>query len=121
MSTPVSPSVANPGVPAPSTGPAPHPRATPEARGLALHERLATGRRDGWTADQLRRTATDGHASLGFTVDDTLELHASVQTAGMTEPLWAATASDVVPPADLDPDAVAAELAAVVDEIWSRV
>ena len=36
MSTPVSPSVANPGVPAPSTGPAPHPRATPEARGLAL-------------------------------------------------------------------------------------
>lgn len=92
-----------------------------EARGLAMHERLASVRRDGWTAEQLRRTTADGHASLGFAVGDALDLRPSVQTAGMTEPLWAATASDVVPPSGLDPDAVAAELTAVIDEVWSRV
>ncbi len=92
-----------------------------EARGLAMHERLASGRRDGWTADQLRQTTADGHASLGFAGPDTLTLHPSVHTAGMTEPLWAATAADVVPPPELDPDAVAAEADAVIAEIWSRV
>lgn len=93
-----------------------------EARGLAMHERLASGRRDGWTADQLWRAATtDGHASLGFAPADALELRPSVHTAGMTEPLWVASAADVVPPPGLDPDAVAAELAAAIDEVWSRV
>jgi formiminoglutamate deiminase len=38
-----------------------------EARGLAMHERLASGHRDGWTASQLWEAATtDGAASLGF-------------------------------------------------------
>ncbi|MGC3994427.1 MAG: formimidoylglutamate deiminase [Propionicimonas sp.] len=93
-----------------------------EARGLAMHERLATGRRDGWDAAQLWAAATaDGHASLGFAVGDVVGLRDSVQTAGMSEPLWAATAADVVPPADLDPDEVAADLASVIDEVWSRV
>ncbi|MCA0294237.1 MAG: formimidoylglutamate deiminase [Actinobacteria bacterium] len=92
-----------------------------EARGLAMHERLASGRRDGWTADQLWRAATtDGHASLGFAVTDTVGLRESVQTSGMTEPLWAASAADVEPPAGLDPAQVAADLAAVIDEVWSR-
>lgn len=93
-----------------------------EARALAMHERLATGSRDGWTSSQLWAAATrDGHASLGFAVADTLALRASVQTAGMTEPLWAASAADMLPPADLDPAEVAAELAAVIDELWSLV
>ncbi len=93
-----------------------------EARGLAMHERLASGRRDGWTDAQLWQAAgADGHASLGFQVEDALELRSSVHTAGMTEPLWAAAASDVVPPPDLDPDAVAADLNAVIAEVWSRV
>jgi hypothetical protein len=92
-----------------------------EARALAMHERLATGSRDGWTSEQLWRAATaDGHASLGFSVSDTLTLRDSVQTAGMTEPLWAASAADVLPPPDLDPAHVAAELSAVIDELWSR-
>ncbi|MFT4108167.1 formimidoylglutamate deiminase [Propionicimonas sp.] len=93
-----------------------------EARGLAMHERLASGRRDGWDATQLWTAATtDGHASLGFAVDDLVDVHLSVQTAGGTEPLWAASAADVAPPAGLDPDEVADDLAAAIDEVWSRV
>jgi formiminoglutamate deiminase len=93
-----------------------------EARGLAMHDRLATGRRDGWSAKQLWRAATsDGHASLGFAVADTVQLRESVQTAGMSDPLWAAHAADVEPPSGLDPMEVAAELSAVIDEVWSRV
>lgn len=92
-----------------------------EARGLAMHERLRTGRRDGWTTEQLIRAATvDGHRSLGFAVDEQLVLRSSPRTAGMTDPLWAATAADVVPPADLDPDEVVADLDAVIAEIWAR-
>mgnify|MGYP001472056145 CR=1 FL=1 len=91
-----------------------------EARALAMHERLATGSRDGWTSSQLWAAATtDGHASLGFSVADTLSLRPSVQTAGMTDPLWAASATDVLPPPDLDPEEVADDLAAVIDELWS--
>ncbi len=59
-----------------------------EARALAMHERLASGRRDGWDADQLWAAASaGGHASLGFTDAGTLrrEAHSSVQTAGVSE------------------------------------
>jgi hypothetical protein len=45
----------------------------------------------------------------------------SPRTAGSDEPLWSATAADVVPPDDLDPEDVARDLAAVIDECWSRV
>jgi formiminoglutamate deiminase len=93
-----------------------------EARGLALHERLASGSRDGWSGEQLWRAATsDGAASLGFGGLGGFELSPSVRTAGGGEPLWAATAADVVPPPDLDPAWVAAELAAAIDEVWSRL
>lgn len=93
-----------------------------EARALAMHERLASGTREGWTAAQLWRAATtDGAASLGFDGLGGFELTPSSRTAGVTEPLWAATAADVVPPPDLDPGWVAAELAAAIDEVWSRL
>jgi formiminoglutamate deiminase len=92
-----------------------------EARAVELHERLATGRRGAWTAEQLWEAATvTGHASLGFAGGGTFELATSVRTAGSDEPLWSATAADVVPPADLDPADVAHDLAAAIDECWSR-
>lgn len=91
-----------------------------EARGLAMHERLASGRRDGWTSEQLWQAATiDGHASLGFGAAEPVALRPSVQTAGVDDPIWAASATDVVPPAGLDPERVATDLAAVIDELWS--
>ena len=93
-----------------------------EARAVELHERLASGRRGAWSADQLWDAATtSGHASLGFDSGGTIELAPSVRTAGSDEQLWSATASDVMPPPDLDPDDVARGLAAVIDECWSRV
>jgi formiminoglutamate deiminase len=93
-----------------------------EARGLAMHERLATGRREGWSAEQLWQAATtDGAASMGFGGLGGFELAPSVRTAGGTDPIWAATAADVRSPADLDPGWVRAELATVIDEIWSRL
>jgi hypothetical protein len=87
-----------------------------------MHERLASGRRGSWTADQLRDAATTtGYASLGFDDAGTFELGTSVRTAGSDEPLWSATAADVVPPDDLDPVEAARDLAAVIDECWSRL
>ncbi len=95
-----------------------------EARALAMHERLASGRRDGWDAAQLWAAASAaGHASLGF-ADAAIsprELVASVQTAGVSDELWAASAAQVVPPADLDPAQVADDLSAIIDELWSRL
>jgi formiminoglutamate deiminase len=93
-----------------------------EARGLAMHERLSSGLRQGWSADQLWQAATtDGAASLGFGGLGGFELDDSVRTAGAVEPLWAATAADVKAPPDLDPGWVRAELTAVIDELWSRL
>jgi formiminoglutamate deiminase len=93
-----------------------------EARGVELHERLASGRRGAWTADQLWDAATTiGFASLGFEGGGSIELAPSMRTAGSDEPMWSATAADVVPPPDLDPDDVADDLTAVIDECWSRV
>ncbi len=93
-----------------------------EARGLALHERLASGRREGWQAGQLWRAATrDGAASLGFDGLGGFELQPSVRTAGAVDPVWVASAADVVPPADLDPAWVRAELQAAIDEVWGRL
>ena len=92
-----------------------------EARAVEMHERLASGRRGSWSADQLWDAATTtGHASLGFDGGGTIELAPSVRTAGSDEPLWSATAADVVPPPDLDPADVARDLAAAIDECWSR-
>lgn len=93
-----------------------------EARALAMHERLASGTRDGWDADRLWHAATtQGAASLGFGDLGGFELAASVRTAGATEPLWAASAADIVPPADLDPAEVRDDLERVLAEIGSRL
>ena len=93
-----------------------------EARGLAMHERLASGQRLGWSASQLWSAATsDGAASFGFGGLGGFELEESVRTAGVAEPIWAASAADVQAPPDLDPGWVRAELAAVIDDIWSRL
>lgn len=93
-----------------------------EARGLAMHERLASGTRQGWTAEQLWQAATtDGAASLGFGGLGGFELVESVRTAGTVEPLWAATAADVLPPPGLDPEWVQAELRDVIDQLWGRL
>jgi formiminoglutamate deiminase len=93
-----------------------------EARAVELHERLASGRRGSWTADQLWDAATTtGYDSLGFDASGTIELEPTVRTAGSDETLWSATAADVVAPPDLDPAEVAHDLAAAIDECWSRV
>jgi hypothetical protein len=93
-----------------------------EARALEMHERLSSGRRGGWSVDRLWAAATTtGFDSLGFDTDGDFELKPSPRTAGSDEPLWSATAADVVPPDDLDPEDVARDLAAVIDECWSRV
>jgi cytosine/adenosine deaminase-related metal-dependent hydrolase len=92
-----------------------------EARAVEMHQRLVSGRRGAWSADELWAAATtSGHASLGFEAGGTLELAPSVRTAGSNVLLWSATAADVVPPANLDPDDVAHDLAAAIDECWSR-
>jgi len=92
-----------------------------EARSVEMHERLVSGRRGAWTADQLWDAATTtGLASLGFDAGGTIELTSSVRTAGSDEPLWSATAADVMAPPDLDPADVAHDLAVVIDECWSR-
>ena len=91
-----------------------------EARAVEMHERLDSGRRGAWTAEQLWDAATtDGFDSLGFDAGGSMELASSVRTAGSEEPLWSATAADVLPPPDIDPDDVAHDLAAVIDECWS--
>ncbi|KAA1423868.1 formimidoylglutamate deiminase [Mumia zhuanghuii] len=99
-----------------------------EARAVEMHERLVTGRRGAWGAAKLTEAATrTGYASLGFTPDlaetDTVTLRDSVRLAGVDEPLWAATASDVEPPSDLPYDAaeVTAMLRRAVDALWERV
>jgi formiminoglutamate deiminase len=91
-----------------------------EARAVEMHERLATGRRGSWSADQLWDAATGtGFASLGFPDGGELEVAPSVRTAGSDDVLWSATAADVVCP-DLDPAEVAHDLAQAIDACWSR-
>ena len=89
-----------------------------EARAVEMHERLSTGVRGAWTADQLWLAATTaGHESLGFLVSDTIEVLESVRTAGADELLWAATAADI----NGDPADVAELLDAAIETCWSRV
>ena len=92
-----------------------------EARAVELHERLASGRRGAWSSDELLAAATDtGHESLGFEPARTIELRPSVRMAGTSDPLWSATAADVVAPSNLDPAQVARDLATAIDDCWSR-
>jgi formiminoglutamate deiminase len=93
-----------------------------EARALAMHERLASGEREGWDAAGLWQAATaDGSASLGFAELGEIELRPSVRTAGAGEPIWAATAADVDPADGLDPEWVQNELTSTIDELWGRL
>lgn len=90
-----------------------------EARAVEMHERLRSGRRGAWTADQLWAAATSvGHESLGLGDPGPVTLRTSVRTAGATDQLWAATAADVVP--DHDPLEVASRLTAAIDRCWER-
>ncbi|MGH1562202.1 formimidoylglutamate deiminase [Mumia sp. DW29H23] len=98
-----------------------------EARAVEMHERLVSGRRGTWRAEELTEAATrTGYASLGFDPGladtDASTLRDSVRLAGTTEPLWAATAADVEPPKDLPYDApeVAERLRRAVDAVWER-
>ncbi len=91
-----------------------------EARALAMHERLRTGRRDGWRSPQLWQAASsDGHESLGFADPGSVDVRLSARTAGANDLIWAATAADVAALPDLDPGAVAAELDASIAALWS--
>ncbi|MET1038890.1 MAG: formimidoylglutamate deiminase [Aeromicrobium sp.] len=91
-----------------------------EARAVEMHERLATGIRGAWTAEQLWAAATTtGHASLGLGMPEPVDVRVSVRTAGSTEILWAASAADLV--TELDPDDVAHRLTTAIDACWERV
>lgn len=88
-----------------------------EARAVEMYQRLASGVRGAWTADQLWQAASaTGHASLGFTPGGRIEIGESVRTAGAVELLWAASAEDVVG----DRSDVAEQLDAAIDTCWSR-
>jgi len=91
-----------------------------DARAVELHERLATGRRGAWTAEALW-AAMRGHASLGFEPRDEVEIATSVRTAGSSDPLWSATATDLRIDAGLDPEQVSEDLSTVIDDCWRRV
>ncbi len=91
-----------------------------EARAVEMNQRLASGIRGSWSADQLNAAATlVGYQSLGFGAGDQIRIMTdSVRLAGAREPVWAATAADVVP--ELDAADVAADLRRAIDACWSR-
>jgi formiminoglutamate deiminase len=87
-----------------------------EARAVEMHQRLATGVRGSWSAEQLWQAATtSGHRSLGFPPADTIEIGTSVRTAGAEELLWAASAEDVVGGRGDVPE----QLERAIDACWS--
>jgi formiminoglutamate deiminase len=89
-----------------------------EARAVEMHERLSTGVRGAWTADQLWLAATTtGHESLGFVVPDTIDIADTIRTAGAGELIWAATSADV----ESDPTDIAELLESAIDACWSRI
>lgn len=92
-----------------------------EARAVEMHERLVSGRRGTWSTAELEQAATvTGYASLGFAPGDRIRLDAdSVRLAGVSAPVWAATAADVVP--ELDAGDVAEHLRRSIEQIWSRL
>ena len=98
-----------------------------EARAVEMNERLASGIRGAWSSSELGEAATvTGYASLGFAPGDRIQLSTdSVRMAGATEPLWAASAADVVAdPGEVAHDlhrAVARNLQSAIDNCWRRV
>ncbi|WP_456696150.1 formimidoylglutamate deiminase [Aeromicrobium sp. P5_D10] len=90
-----------------------------EARAVEMHERLRSGRRGAWSAEQLWDAASrTGHESLGFASPEPIEIVESVRTAGSVELLWSAAAQDVA--GDFDRQEVAHRLREVIDVCWSR-
>jgi formiminoglutamate deiminase len=90
-----------------------------EARAVEMHQRLASGVRGAWSAEQLWQAAgATGHESLGFAAGGLIEVGDSVRTAGAVEPLWAASAEDVLSTGSSIE--TAAQLAAAIDACWSR-
>lgn len=91
-----------------------------EARAVEMHERLRSGRRGAWSAEQLWDAASaTGHESLGFSAPAPIEIGESVRTAGAVELLWAASAADVLL-SSLDPIETAHRLQVAIDACWSR-
>ncbi len=103
-----------------------------EMRGTEMHDRLRTGVRGHWSAEDLLRCAVEhGHASLGLEPTGTVRLDAtSPRTAGSTDAVsaaaYAATAADVTSVEldgrvvfDGDHGRVGRELAAVIEKVWS--
>lgn len=90
-----------------------------EARAVEMNERLASGVRGSWSASELGEAATvTGYESLGFAAAGHIEVSTeSVRMAGVAEPLWAASAADII----ADPGDVAADLRRAIDACWSRV
>ena len=98
-----------------------------EARAVEMNERLATGIRGAWSSSELGEAATvTGYESLGFASGDQIQLSTdSVRMAGAIEPLWAASAADVIAdPGEVAHDlhrAVARNLQSAIDNCWRRV
>ncbi|MBC7596894.1 MAG: formimidoylglutamate deiminase [Kineosporiaceae bacterium] len=98
-----------------------------EARAVEMNERLASGIRGAWSAGELVGAATvTGYESLGFPSGDQIQLSTdSVRMAGVIEPLWAATAADVIDnPANVAEDlhrAAARKLQSAIEACWGRV
>jgi cytosine/adenosine deaminase-related metal-dependent hydrolase len=91
-----------------------------EARAVEMHERLRSGRRGSWTAEQLWQAATStGHESLGFGEPDPIEIVESIRTAGADELIWAASGDDVV--SRRSRDEISQRLRASIKACWSRV
>lgn len=90
-----------------------------EARAVEMNERLASGVRGAWSVNELAEAAmATGYESLGFATGDRIGLSTdSVRMAGVTEPLWAATAADVI----AAPGTVAEDLRTSIAACWSRV
>lgn len=90
-----------------------------EARAVEMHERLRSGRRGAWSAEQLwDAAAATGHESLGFAATEVIEIGETVRTAGALEPLWAATSEDVDPTRSRDETAQRLRIA--IEACWSR-
>ena len=93
-----------------------------EARAVELHERLASGRRGAWSADQLWDAATTtGYASLGFDGGGTIELrHRCAPPARTSRCGRPPPPTSCRHPTSTLTTSRATSLA-VIDECWSRV
>jgi formiminoglutamate deiminase len=103
-----------------------------EMRGTEMHDRLRTGVRGHWSAEDLVACAVEhGHTSLGLEPAGTVTIDAtSPRTAGITDAttaaVYAATAADVTEVEidgrivfDGDHGRVGRDLAAIIEKVWA--